>query len=359
MYGAAIRRLQTALRDPIERTSDQTLAAVMLMGTFETIASADVGSMKSFTHHAIAAARCIDVRGPGQFQSEASLQLFLQMRRTIVSHGGIPTATFAYGTNQIMTCHQLQEPVPYALKRWSQWSEHLNVDKLDPANRFSEINETLASIRAKLKHQNIKDPAVVASRLLPIDDMLQTWEATLPPSWRYKSYRSIRSCSATSSSYDTQYDVYPEAWIACVWNSYRNVRLLIHESIVVATLRHGTAAQKANLQASVEVLAAMANGICHSVAYHLGHGRRAGDKKLELQDGVPAPGGFLLLWPLFFSGMLRTTPRGQREWVAKTIRQIGVQMGLRLAVTMARMLEEKALSFSHSDTFLLGEWHPN
>lgn len=35
LYGKAIRQLQNALRDPIQMKSDQTLAAVMLMGTFE------------------------------------------------------------------------------------------------------------------------------------------------------------------------------------------------------------------------------------------------------------------------------------------------------------------------------------
>lgn len=35
MYGKAIRQLRDALQDPVERVSDQTLAAVMLMGMFE------------------------------------------------------------------------------------------------------------------------------------------------------------------------------------------------------------------------------------------------------------------------------------------------------------------------------------
>ncbi|KAH6874149.1 hypothetical protein B0T10DRAFT_465823 [Thelonectria olida] len=121
--------------------------------------------------------------------------------------------------------------------------------------------------------------------------------------------------------------------------------------------------QATRLQSSAKVLVDMANGIFHSVAYHLGHrwcdGDIGGARKLEFSGGVPTPGGFLLLWPLFFSGMLRTTPKEQRQWVAKTIRQMGVQMGLQLAMSMAKLLEEKPLSFSHNDTFFLGEWHPN
>ena len=103
----------------------------------------------------------------------------------------------------------------------------------------------------------------------------------------------------------------------------------------------------------------MANGICNSVAYYLGHGRRRDDRRLEFLDGVPTPRGFLLLWPLFFSSIPRTTPKEQRQRVAKTIRRMGAWMGLQLAMTMAKLLEEELLSSSHGDTFLLVEWHPN
>ncbi|KAH7137438.1 hypothetical protein B0J13DRAFT_559658 [Dactylonectria estremocensis] len=347
LYGKAIRQLQDVLQDPIQRKSDQTLAAVMLMGTFETIASADITSMKTFSHHTIAAARCIEMRGPDQFHSEASLKLFYQMRRIIV-----------------MTCHQLQEPIPHALTRWSRWAEYLHSNDLAPANRFTEINERLAGVRAEIKHQDIRDPAIVAARLLPIDELFESWAQTLPPSWTYKSYRYIGPNGVPSSRYDLQYDTYPDTWVACLWNSYRNVRLLIHESIMAATLKYGTDEQKANLHRSAKVLVNMANGICHSAAYLLGYRRHDGNaedaRKFEGLENVPTPGGgFLLLWPLFFSGMLRTTPKEQRQWVAKKIHRMAVQMGLQLAMSMAKLLEEKALSFSHSDTFFLGEWHPN
>ncbi|KAM0427884.1 hypothetical protein ACHAPT_007343 [Fusarium lateritium] len=347
MYGKAIRQLRDALEDPVERASDQTLAAVMLMGIFEqTISSADVSSMQSFSHHTIAAAKCIEMRGPGQFKSEASLNLFIQMRRIIV-----------------ITSHQLQEPIPCALAKGSKWAERVGINELEPVSRFSEINETLASARAELKYRDIKDPEAVAAQLLPIDDILVGWAQNLPPSWSYKSYRSLGPGGTPSGGYDQQYDMYHDPWVACVWNSYRNLRLLIHESIIAPTLKYGTEEQKANLQSSGKVLVDMANGICHSAAYHLGHepgNREAGGvRKFTIQEDVPTPGGFLLLWPLFFSAMLRTTPKEQRQWVAKTIRQMGLQMGLRLAMSMATMLEERELSFSHNDTFFLGTWHPN
>ncbi|KAI9172720.1 hypothetical protein HJFPF1_02233 [Paramyrothecium foliicola] len=339
LYSKAIRQLQQALQDPVQRVSDETLGAVLIMGTFETIVSADLSSMKSYSHHVIAAARCIQMRGPGQFRSVNSVKLFMHMRR-------------------------IMEPFPYELTRWSEWAEHAQIDDLIPVNRFSEINGILARVRADLKYQSITDPAVVSAWLLPIDKMMEEWAQTLPASWAYESYRAIGPNGVPSSRFDMQDDTYSDPWIACIWNCYRNARLLIHESIIAATLRYGTEEQKASLQSSAKVLAAMADGVCHSVAYHLGDRRAdseaaAINRNTTVGNSNPVPGGFLLVWPLFFSGMLRTSPPEQRAWVANTMQRIGVQMGLQLALAMARLLREKALSFSHNDTFFLGEWHPN
>ncbi|KAF5708033.1 hypothetical protein FGLOB1_6628 [Fusarium globosum] len=349
LYDSAIRQLQIALQDPGQRVSDETLGAVLLMGTFETIAFADTGSLKAFSQHIIAAARCIEMRGPAQFQTVVGLKMFMQMRRIMIT-----------------TCHQLQEPIPFEISKWSSWAERSQNSDLVPVNRFSEINEVLASVRAELKYQHITDPAVISDRLLRVDRLFEDWAQTLPLSWVYKSYRSIGPNGVPSSRYDLQHDMYTDPWIACVWNCYRNVRLLIHESIIIATLKHGTTQQKDALQSSAKVLAAMADGICHSVAYHLGY--RAQDDTVESfaqtvhLSSNPTPGGFLLIWPLFFAGIQRTTSADQRQWVGAMMRRIGVRMGLQLAVSMADLLLEteiQDLSFSNCETFLIGEWYPN
>src|SRR3712207_4500310 len=103
-----------------------------------------------------------------------------------------------------MTCHQLQEPFPYELSRWSQWAEGAQTDALRPVNQFSEMNGILASVRADLKYQSITDPAVISARLLPIDKMFEDWARTLPESWTYKSYRAIGPHGVPSSRYDLQ-----------------------------------------------------------------------------------------------------------------------------------------------------------
>ncbi|KAM0407481.1 hypothetical protein ACHAPD_012151 [Fusarium lateritium] len=176
--------------------------------------------MKAFSQHIIAAARCIEMRGPEQFRTAAGVKLFMQMRR-----------------NMITTCHQLQEPFPFEVSKWSLWAEPYQPEAFIPVNKLSQINEALASARAELKYQGITDPEVISKRLLPFDIMMGQWAEELPPIWEYKSYRSIGPNGVPSSRYDLQYDIYNDPWIACIWNSYRNARMLIHESIISCVRR--------------------------------------------------------------------------------------------------------------------------
>ncbi|EYB27155.1 hypothetical protein FG05_12602 [Fusarium graminearum] len=304
LYQIAIVQLQRALQDPVQRVSDETLGAVLLMGTFDVQNFAPwikpySSSMDTFSQHIIAAARCIEMRGPEQFRTPASVKLFMQMRR-----------------NMITTCHQLQEPFPFEVSKWSRWAEPHQPEAYIPVNKLSQINEGLASTRAKLKYLGVTDPEIISQSLMPFDRMMEQWADDLPPIWEYKSYRSIGPDGIPSSRYDLQYDIYNDPWIACIWNSYRNARLLIHESIIVATLKHGSQEQKETLQSSFKILRSMADGICYSAAYHLGHRRQDDTVMIHPEtgrlDNTPAPGGFLLLWPLFFAAIQRTSSTDQR-----------------------------------------------
>ncbi|VZI01734.1 unnamed protein product, partial [Fusarium fujikuroi] len=69
----------------------------------------------------------------------------------------------------VITCYQLQVPLPDALSRWSCWAQPFQRVEDTPSNRFSEINELLSAARAEIKHKCISDPYTVASMFLHID----------------------------------------------------------------------------------------------------------------------------------------------------------------------------------------------
>lgn len=318
--------------------------------------------MRSFGQHSLAAALCIEMRGRFQFKTEAAVRLFLQMRRIIVrvnNTSRLPVRhTFVYlSIPQVQTCHQLQEPIPYALQRWSTWAETKQPEDEFYSNRFSEINERLANYRAAIRHDRITCPSTISSKLLQFDEEFENWRRNLPPTWGYKSYRSVDNIN---DGFNGEYDMYPDLWIASTWNSYRSVRLMLHEALVVATLQHGSDKEKNNLGYSMSVLGNMSKEIWNSCAYFLGHRRQGTRLCGPADDGIsPTPGGYMVLWPLFLSGMLRTTRGPQRRWVTSVIRRIGRTMGIHLAITMANVLDAHEKSFSDEEVWLIGQFYPH
>lgn len=345
-YGKALQQLQVDLQDPVRVKSDSTLAAVMLMGTFEMISNGDLTCMESFGRHIIAGAQCVQLRGPSQFRSLVSIILFIQLRRLIVS-----------------TCHQLQMPLPYTLKTWSRWTE--NPQKKDEAslNRFSELNEDLAAIRAEMKRKAIRSPAVVTAMLKPIDEKFVDWKSKLPDSWNFRSYRSLVPGTNSAGGQMFQYDEYPDFWVASTWDNYRMVRILIHDSIITTTMEYGTDEEKRGLKHSAKILAEMTNGICSSVPYIMGDRCSRRYSRGSLEAARPdlrraKPGGYTLLWPLFLAGSLKTTPKDQRDWIAVVLRELGLRMGIQLAMSMAINLEQTTSTFSDPDLWYTGEFPP-
>jgi hypothetical protein len=265
-----------------------------------------------------------------------------------------------------MTAHMMQEAIPGSLVKWSQWAAALQKPDEFNANRFGEINGRLAVLRAHIKHHHITDPFVVSTMLLPIDDELEDWKNKLPEHWNPKSYYRVPTNPLQPITHylDSYYEVYSDLWVASMWNNYRVVRILIHETIMFITMKYGTPEQISALQFSVKILRDMTNSVCRSVVFHLGfHNSTTPNSStsvgLHMTDNSAIPGGYLLAWPLYLSGMLRTTPREQKLWMASQMDFIATTMGLRLAHSFAetlRMPDNK--SFSDADIVFIGEFSP-
>lgn len=317
--------------------------------------------MKSLGYHTIAAAKLISIRGPEQFRkSPMAIRLFLQIRRLIVSYDSQNSESVLIVILQVLTSHQMQEPMPFALKIWSQWAEPCQLKDEYPANRFSEINEQLAAARAYIKHQTITDPLIIESLLEPLDKMLQNWRENLPESWSSKPCILLSHYSSDNTELGSHHDVYPDMWIASMWNNYRSARILIHETIFSAIMRSDSKEKMVHLQSSINILREMTAETCRSVEYHMGYcGRFNNDSshpgfKFNSQKHEIIPGGYLLIWPLYMAGMLPTTTKDQRNWMAEKLCQIGINMGVRLAFSLGTVLyQEDQRSFSHTEMWII------
>lgn len=193
----------------------------------------------------------------------------------------------------------------------------------------------------EIKRKNISSPVVIRTMLRPIDDMFEDWKQSILPSWAIKSYKCLTS-TMIEPAYMSQYDTYPDLYVATMWNAYRSSRIMIHNHILTATLQHGSTDDMGKLSDSINILRALTTAICQSVPYFLSCTRDCDAVKLpEHMNTVQlsSSGALLLLWPLFSCGMLWTTPKEQSHWIASILRRIGGHMGLQLAISMAAALE--------------------
>jgi hypothetical protein len=219
-------------------------------------------------------------------------------------------------SGQFMTCHQLQMDVPSAVGRWSKWAEQLQQPEHLYSNRFAEINTHVAAIRANMKLRGVTSPALVAAELLSVDEQLIRWKQDLPQPWSYVVGEVPVWRENLLFIWRSRYDMYTDLWVAAVWNSYRCVRLIIHEAIIKAVIAHGSDDHQSLLQTSANTLKQIVDDVCSSVPYLLGHCLQDGqitqtDRQTQSKS-LPIPGGYALVWPLFLSAMLRTTSRAQR-----------------------------------------------
>jgi hypothetical protein len=263
---------------------------------------------------------------------------------------------------QFMTCHQLQMEIPNAVGKWSRWAEQLQQPEDLYSNRFAEINDHLAAIRAEIKLDGVISPAILAAKLLSVDEQFIHWKEDLPKPWSYSAYEVPNFGVNLSFVWRLRYDIYRDLWVATVWNSYRYVRLIIHETIIKAIFAQRSDDHQDLLEASAIALREIANDVCFSVPHLLGYCSQDGQYTQDghqVQPGsLPIPGGYTLIWPLFLSAMLRTTSRAQREWAAGILRHIGVTMGLKLAMSMGTTLTRHNKMFCDGQTWLNRDSYP-
>ncbi|KAH7074357.1 hypothetical protein BKA63DRAFT_553373 [Paraphoma chrysanthemicola] len=319
----AVRQLKSALSNPNEAFTDAILATMMIMGTFEAITSGNIDSMKVYGYHTMAAVRCIDLRGPKQFRGDAPLKLFLELRRII-----------------FMTCHQCQTPISSTVNQWSNWAEQAQQPEELHSNEFAAINGQLAAARAEIKTQGVTCPAAIAAKLLPIDEQLIHWKQSLPESWSSSTHRVPDLNNLQFLVWQSQFDTYRDFWLATVLDNYRCVRLIVHEAIIKSIVAKGCREHQVLLQASMATTRETVDEICSSVPYILGNCPQNGEDTAMQSEARPIPGGYVLVWPLFLSAMMRTTPRAQRDWITGVLRHIGNRTGLKLAMSMAKVLQK-------------------
>jgi hypothetical protein len=84
MYTKALSETFAALKDPVQATKDETLAAVILMGLYENMTARQIGTL-AWGSHIEGAVEIAKARGLSQVRTKLGMQLFVAVRGQLVS----------------------------------------------------------------------------------------------------------------------------------------------------------------------------------------------------------------------------------------------------------------------------------
>ncbi|KAI1145917.1 hypothetical protein F4825DRAFT_224813 [Nemania diffusa] len=396
-YITVLSQINRALKDPILCKTDDTLAAVVLLGIYEVITCTDNSYIDRWVKHVDGAAKLIEIRGSDQLARREGLGMFTHLR------------------TQIILSRIYQER--YTSPILSQLNEEVEKYR-DPEDRvldhLSTVVIRLADFCADVKNKRIAKPSDIVRTALGIDADLVSLLINVPPSWSYTTVQIPtldEGYNTTQAVWGSHYHIYRSIAAASMWNNYRSARIVIQE-LIYDTLgglegpkQHSTSTnypQQHNLASQCrQTILQLAEDICASAPFHFGlemnengmfegalstppgqsnssttststqspslrtsssqsmppnstHGvpssnegaRPTSMPSSHLLGHIPGPfevvgaGGFTLMWPLLVAANSGVVASGLREWITTCLDKIGHSMGINQALAMAKLLRE-------------------
>ncbi|RYP02710.1 hypothetical protein DL765_010698 [Monosporascus sp. GIB2] len=317
-YAKALSKTNAALRDPEGQKADSTLAAVLLLGTFENISGKQI-SLEAWGSHVEGAIQLVKVRDSDPFQ--------------------------------IM--HYLSKGKPPGMGvEW--WLE--DAVKNQMASECQRVCIKTAELRAKVTSllpalqrtpENIEIMLDVIRRCQTVDQEAVSWINNLPEHWQYKTVAWENHVPngdySKAEVFPGRVDIYADIYIASVWNMTRVARIILHSMIVrcaawvCAPVDYRTTPEYAT---AARVCVEINTDIIACVPYYLGWHLKRGDvvQRAQLGDfacgeggGVKALAGYFLAWPLLSVSALDYTTDAQRAWISGRLRYIGDELGVKYA----------------------------
>ncbi|KAI1284226.1 hypothetical protein F5Y07DRAFT_349115 [Xylaria sp. FL0933] len=399
-YTAAISHVNRALKDPITCKTDDTLAAVVLLGTYEVINCTDNTYIDRWLKHMDGAAKLIEIRGSEQLTRQEGLDMFTHLR------------------TQISLSRIYQEK--YISPFLAQLTEEVKQYR-DPDDRILDDLATtitrLTNFCADIKNQRVVEPSEIIRTALTIDAELVSLLISVPPHWSYTTVQMPRHDGKriTRGVWGCHYHIYGSIAAASMWNNYRSARIIIQELIqdtlmgLEGSVQHNTSyPQQHNLIGQCrQTILQLAEDICASVPFHFGLGMNEdymsqgpllaplsasncvpgvtaasssssilpsssvssnthdkdslvgveGRPTLRLSSGesnsrphlpdhlpgsfeIVGAGGLTLMWPLLVAANSGIVSKDLRDWIITCLDKIGHSMGINQALAMAKLLRE-------------------
>jgi hypothetical protein len=220
--------------------------------------------------------------------------------------------------------------------------------------KLGDIIVRLANFRAAMGSKDSFHSDQSVSFVRQMEHDLETWASSLPSVWNYE----IRTCIGQNSFYRMSYHKYPSFTVAVMWNHYRATRCLANDILLTFLDPSRYSNQDLDQVFLLEerdrthgVIRKLCNDIFGSVPYFLG-------QKHEKDPPKPGVGALEVMWALFSSACMRSISEEQRGWALMKMDNIGHEMGINQALTLASMVRSQVQLVELSGGFDLSQENP-
>jgi hypothetical protein len=326
-YGLALNGLRVAMQSPTEATKSSTIVAMMLLGTFEILNCENINLLSNTDAHMTGAMKCISWRADQILKSHHGLQLFLQ-------------TSWCRLVTCILRCRSIPEEL---IETRMHAAKYLPTD--DPAWKLSKIMEKVAKFRAELKVRVLWDTTKIVDIAARLDQELSALAENMPVEWEFQRISAEQDPELVFGSY---YHVYPDLWMACIWNFIRACRLVLLKEIrlransspdvmlPILSSRYGC-----NYRALDAIVEFLASEICATVPQFCDYLQDLHVEERSTKSDVPTTASvYHLFWPLLNAAQA-TSLDSQWSWIISRCRDIGNTTGIQQVFALADFLETR------------------
>ncbi|KAI1135457.1 hypothetical protein F5Y05DRAFT_416133 [Hypoxylon sp. FL0543] len=350
-YTKALNGTNTALRNPDTQLTDSTLAAVLLLGLFETISAKQIG-MLNWGSHTEGAIQLVKARGKKQLKTQIGLTLFVAVRTQMIIHSLTSATPPIMGTEWW---------IDNAVRDGTAAKCHRLIIKSGELR--AEVTRLMNSMTRT--QNNIEIMLDMIRKLQAVDQEVVAWMRNVPEDWRFRTVAWEDSVPGGDYSkaevFPGRIDMYRDMYIGSVWNTARTARLVLASLVVrcaawvCAPVDYRTTPEYATAaRTCVDTITDIIASVPYNLGWHLNEKNRKRIAQLQRQqpqyqrheqdsggaggefacgeeDHVKALAGYFLTWPLICLNSQDYTTDAQRAWIHGRLTFIGNELGVRYA----------------------------
>jgi len=354
-YTSAIALTNVAIQSLDTAKLDSTLLTVLLLSTFESMASDSPRSLDYWINHINGAASLLNLRSYSDLANPHTARLCIQVAAHV----------------QILCLLQGVALPPVILDQQRFFAQYVRTE--DPVWRYQTYIVRLVNFRASLKQGIVHDPTHILAECRTLDALF----ASLYPD-RFQpghSFEVVEADASDEAFYSGKYHIYENEMAHLNWNGIRCMRILINEMILEYLPKHSATPPKEEAAQIIQILQELQDGILSSVPQSLGRTGpttqglqnsqfdKTNDSQLRMtfpwlnfdnnEFNLTAPrvssplpwirlwGGYTIMWPLYTAGSMLRASEASSKYAIKALRLYERQTGAQQAAYFAIALEKK------------------